>query len=104
LADITGSLTPGKRADVVLVRGDRLNTAPVVDPAVALVHAASPANVDTVIADGRVLVSGGRLVHVDAAAVVAEAQERLQGVCARAGFTPRMAPPAPEPAGASRGH
>lgn len=104
LADRTGSITPGKRADIVLVRGDRLNTAPVSDPAVAIVHSAAPANVDTVIADGRVLVRGGALVHVDAAAVVAEAQERLAAVCTRAGFTPTMAPPPPTAGGAARGH
>lgn len=103
LAEVTGSLTPGKRADVVLVRGDRLNTAPVVDPAVAVVHSASPANVDLVIADGRVVVRDGRLVHVDEPAVVADAQERLARLCARAGFTPTMAPP-PGAGPATTGH
>jgi cytosine/adenosine deaminase-related metal-dependent hydrolase len=101
---ITGSITPGKRADVVLVRGDRLNTAPLIDPAVAVVHSASPANVDTVIVDGRLLVRRGSLVHVDAAAVVAEAEERLAAVCGRAGFAPLMAPPPPAPGAAPRGH
>ena len=94
LGEITGSLTPGKRADIVLVAGDRLNTAPVVDPAVAVVHAASPANVDTVIADGRVLVSGGELVVADSAAIVAAAQERLVKLAERADFRLTMAPPA----------
>jgi cytosine/adenosine deaminase-related metal-dependent hydrolase len=104
LADVTGSITPGKRADIVLIRGDRLNTAPVVDPAVAVVHAASPSNVDLVIADGRVVVRDGRLVHVDDAAVVAEARARLSTLCARAGFTPTMAPPPPSTAAAPRAH
>ena len=93
LGDVTGSLTPGKRADVVLVRGDRLNSAPVVDPAVALVHSAGPANVDTVLVDGRVLVRDGELVHVDTDAVVAEANERLRALADRAGFVLETAPP-----------
>jgi cytosine/adenosine deaminase-related metal-dependent hydrolase len=96
LADVTGSLTPGKRADVVLVRRDRLNMAPTVDPAVAVVHSASPSNVDTVIVDGRTLVAGGRLAHVDAEEVVTEAEERLARLCERAGFqvSPRAGAPA----------
>jgi cytosine/adenosine deaminase-related metal-dependent hydrolase len=93
LGEVTGSLTPGKRADIVLVAGDRLNTAPVVDPAVAVVHAASPANVDTVIADGRVLVREGRLTSADSETIVADARERLTRLAERAGFTLTTAPP-----------
>jgi len=92
LGDVTGSLTPGKRADVVLVRTDALNVAPVVDPAVAIVHAASPANVDTVIVDGRVLKRAGRLTAVDPVTIVAEAQAALRALCIRAGFSPPAAP------------
>lgn len=32
LGNITGSLTPGKRADVVVVRGDAVNMAPLNEP------------------------------------------------------------------------
>jgi cytosine/adenosine deaminase-related metal-dependent hydrolase len=69
-----------------VIRTDALNVAPAVDPAVAVVHAASPANVDTVIVDGRVLKRNGLLTAVDGAAVVAEAQARLRALCERAGF------------------
>lgn len=93
LGDVTGSITPGKRADIVLVAGDRLNTSPVVDPAVAIVHAASPANVDTVIADGRVVVRAGKLLVADTGAIVADAQERLIRLAERAGFRLTTAPP-----------
>jgi 5-methylthioadenosine/S-adenosylhomocysteine deaminase len=97
LGDVTGSITPGKRADLVLVRIDGLNTSPAVDPAVALVHSAGPADVDLVIADGRVLKRDGALTAADPAAIAEEARERLAGLCARAGFDPR---PAPAPAAA----
>jgi len=60
LADRTGSLTPGKRADLILVRTMDLNMAPFVDPYIALVHCAQPANVDAVVIDGRVLISSYR--------------------------------------------
>lgn len=95
LGDVTGSVTPGKRADLVLVRADTLNVAPVVDPAVAVVHGAGPANVDTVIVDGRVLKRGGRLTAADPSEIVAEAEERLAALCARAGFEPPRTGAAP---------
>lgn len=100
LGEITGSITPGKRADLVLVRADALNVAPVVDAAVAVVHGAGPANVDTVIVDGRVLKRAGRLTAADPAAIVAEAEERLAALCTRAGFEPPRigAEPATSPA------
>ena len=47
--DVTGSLTPGKRADIILVRRDDLNMAPAGGPRAALVFSARPSNVDTVI-------------------------------------------------------
>ena len=37
IADKTGSLTPGKRADIILVRTTDINMAPVGDPYEALV-------------------------------------------------------------------
>ena len=81
-----GSLTPGKRADLILVDTRDVNLAVLTDPAHMLVEAAQPANVDTVIVDGRVLKRGGELVGVDVAAVVADAREALAGVRARANW------------------
>jgi cytosine/adenosine deaminase-related metal-dependent hydrolase len=94
LDGLTGSLTPGKRADIVLVRTDRLDTAPMVDPAVAIVHSAAPANVDVVIVDGRVLVRDGRFVAADPDAIVAEAEARLARLVERAGLSLTSIPPA----------
>ena len=88
LDHLVGSLTVGKRADVIMVRTDDLNMAPVVDPAVAIVHSAQPSNVDTVLIDGRILKRHGRLTTVDPAAVVEEATARLTGLCERAGYGP----------------
>jgi cytosine/adenosine deaminase-related metal-dependent hydrolase len=77
LADTIGSLTPGKRADIILVRGDDLNMTPLGDPYTAMVRSAQPYNVDTVMVDGRFLKRGGRLVGFDAAAVTAEARDTV---------------------------
>ncbi len=71
--DQIGSLTPGKRADVIMIDARGLNMAPLVEPTHLVVEATQPHNVDTVIIDGRVLKSGGKLTAIDPAAIVAEA-------------------------------
>jgi 5-methylthioadenosine/S-adenosylhomocysteine deaminase len=88
LDDITGSLTPGKRADMILIRTDALNMLPAAqtNASFQVVQSAQPANVDTVIADGRVLKRHGRLVGVDVAAVVARAAAAQAAIRERAGF------------------
>jgi cytosine/adenosine deaminase-related metal-dependent hydrolase len=75
IAARTGSITPGKRADLVLVRTSDTNMAPTGDPYEAIVSFALPANVDTVIVDGRVLRRAGRFTAVDHPQVVAQARE-----------------------------
>jgi 5-methylthioadenosine/S-adenosylhomocysteine deaminase len=65
LEERTGSLTPGKRADVVVIRCDYSNTYPVIDPVSTVVHQADTRNVDTVMVDGRILKRDGRLLDAD---------------------------------------
>ena len=84
IADRTGSLTPGKRADLILVRTTDINLAPVGDPYYALTFQGQPSNVDTVVVDGRILCRGGRPTHLDVANVVREAGESARGIVERA--------------------
>lgn len=62
LEDRTGSLTPGKKADVVLIDARELNVAPVIDPVAAVTLCADVSNVDTVIVDGVVRKRDGKLL------------------------------------------
>ena len=62
IADRTGSITPGKKADIVIIKGDAVNVAPIIDPVGAVVCAADISNVDTVMVDGVVRKRGGKLV------------------------------------------
>jgi cytosine/adenosine deaminase-related metal-dependent hydrolase len=62
VADRTGSITPGKKADIVIIDGHAVNVAPVIDPVAAVVCAADVSNVDTVLVDGRVLKRDGKLL------------------------------------------
>ena len=84
LADRVGSLTPGKRADLILIRTDDLNTAPFHDPALLIVQSAQPYNVDTVVVDGRILKRERQLTAMDVSQVVREATEAQRSVVKRA--------------------
>ncbi|WP_329529339.1 amidohydrolase family protein [Streptomyces sp. NBC_01462] len=61
----TGSLTPGKDADIILLRTDDLTVFPVTDPIGSIVSAGHPGLVDTVLVAGRVVKRDGALVGVD---------------------------------------
>lgn len=91
LADKTGSITPGKRADLMLVRMNDLNMVPCSDPVDVLVLSGLPQNVDTVIADGRILKRGGKLIAVDVEQIAAETRDSVTRMLQVAGWE---APPA----------
>ena len=61
----TGSLSPGKDADVILLRADDLSVFPFTNPVGTLVAAGHPGLVDTVLVAGRVVKRGGTLLGVD---------------------------------------
>lgn len=81
---VTGSLAPGKRADVIVVSVDAPNLGVLTDPARLLVTAASPRDVELVLVDGRVLKRDGALTSVDVPEVTRAARESLAGVLSRA--------------------
>ena len=95
VSDVVGTLTPGKRADIVLLEMGGVSQAGWNrrEPGGAIVAQANAGNVDTVLVDGRVVKRGGRLVHVDVAAALAQLEEShdyLYGqMDAHGGFIPQ---------------
>jgi cytosine/adenosine deaminase-related metal-dependent hydrolase len=85
LADRTGSLTPGKQADLLLVDTGRLNLLPMNNPYGAIVEAAHPGNVDSVFVAGRAVKRGGQLLNVDLAALRRRVDAARDALFARAG-------------------
>lgn len=79
LEDRTGSLTPGKRADIVAIDATAVNVAPVHDAVAAVTLCADVSNVDTVLVDGVIHKRDGRLLGDTARALrlVGEARDRL---------------------------
>lgn len=56
-----GTLAPGKKADIVMLRANDVNMAPVWDPIYSIVEIAGAGNVDTVIIDGEIRKKDGKL-------------------------------------------
>jgi cytosine/adenosine deaminase-related metal-dependent hydrolase len=56
-----GTLSPGKKADIVMLRANDINMVPVYDPIYSIVEIAGAGNVDTVIIDGIVRKRNGKL-------------------------------------------
>ncbi|MER8798703.1 amidohydrolase family protein [Mesorhizobium sp. M0984] len=81
-----GSLTVGKRADIVIrAIGDIMQT-PAGTPDNLLGISGSTIPVDTVIIDGRVVMRHGRATLVDESAILSEAVEQRKRLLERAGF------------------
>lgn len=65
LDHLIGSITPGKRADLVMLRTDTPAMTPTHNPAGHIVFQAGRGDVDTVLVDGRVLKHRGAVIGVD---------------------------------------
>jgi 5-methylthioadenosine/S-adenosylhomocysteine deaminase len=66
------SLEPGKQADVVLLRTDRLGIAPAHDPIATVIQSGEASAVDTVLVGGRIVKRNGELVRHDVPALIKE--------------------------------
>ncbi len=81
-----GTLTPGKDADIVLLKADRLNVWPLNNAPGAVVNLMNPSNVDTVFIAGRARKWRGDLVDIDVPRVLRLVAEARDGVVRRSGF------------------
>jgi 5-methylthioadenosine/S-adenosylhomocysteine deaminase len=97
MEDRIGSLTVGKRADVIVIGGRRLNLVPMADPIGCLVAQANASNVQHVLVAGRFVKRDGELVAVDldrAIELAESASESVLGAITAAGQP--LLPPAPD--------
>jgi len=91
LGDRTGSLTPGKQADIVLLKADAINTAPVLDPTATIVTYADTSNVDTVYVAGNAVKRNGQLVGADLKSVLGKLDESRNHILSQGGLLPDWA-------------
>jgi cytosine/adenosine deaminase-related metal-dependent hydrolase len=83
----TGTLTPGKEADLIMLSTDRPNILPVNDPIGAVVWGMDTSNVDSVFVAGKALKRNGKLLNVDLDKLRAKAYQSRDYVIAQSGFT-----------------
>lgn len=69
LLDKTGTLTPGKEADIIMLNTNRVNIMPINDPIGAVVWGMDTSNVDSVFVAGKALKRNGKLLNVDINAI-----------------------------------
>ena len=81
-----GSLEAGKKADLVVIDLNRLHTTPSPNPISSLVYAATGAEVDTVVVDGRIVVEHGQLLTMDENEVMEQAHQHADALYRRAGI------------------
>jgi 5-methylthioadenosine/S-adenosylhomocysteine deaminase len=73
-----GSLTPGKRADILVVDLSLPNTTPCFDPIANLVYSGTERNISDVFIEGRLVLDSGKITHVDEADMVRRAQKKAR--------------------------
>ena len=86
LEDRIGTLTPGKEADIVVLRADRLDVWPLNNAPIAVVNMMNPSHIETVFIGGKVKKWRGNLVDVDVAGVLRLVEEARDGVLRRANY------------------
>ena len=88
LDDKIGSLTPGKEADLLMIRTDDINLYPSNNAIGTVVQAAERSNVDTVIIGGRVRKYRGRVVGLDMVSLRAMIDESRSHLFTAVGYRP----------------
>jgi 5-methylthioadenosine/S-adenosylhomocysteine deaminase len=88
LDDKIGSLTPGKQADVVVIRTDDTNIYPPNNALGVVVQAADRGNIDTVIIGGRVRKYRGKVVGLDMGKLKGMIDESRTHLFTAAGYKP----------------
>lgn len=92
LGDTVGSLTPGKKADIILLRATDLNLAPLSDLVGSIVCGANSGNVDTVMVNGKFVKRDGGLLTIDVERVRRQLEEARDRAYAYDGY-PGLRPP-----------
>src|SRR5262249_19710833 len=77
MKDDVGSLTPGKKADLVMLDTTTLNFTPFSDARKHLVYSENGTSVETVIVDGEIVIEDGKTTRVDERAVIDEFREAI---------------------------
>jgi cytosine/adenosine deaminase-related metal-dependent hydrolase len=89
MEDEIGSLTPGKRADLIMVACDPLLPAPMADPEATLIFFTDAADVDTVLVAGTIRKQDGTLIGIDSDNLREKTRRSAAAISARYKNLPR---------------
>lgn len=84
--DKTGSLEPGKKADLVVINPDSVCMLPMHDPIANLVTSMHSSNIESTMCDGKWLMKNRVVLTIDEEALLKEAKERADSIRTRAGI------------------
>jgi len=85
-----GSLEVGKKADVIVLNVKKLHHTPCLNIMAAIALSSYGDDVEDVIANGKLLVKGGRFTHLDEEGIIAEATERALYCAKKANLDDRL--------------
>ena len=63
--NIVGTLTPGKKADIIMFNTKKINFVPIHDPVSSILFHSNPSDIDTVIINGNIVKRNGDLLVRD---------------------------------------
>jgi 5-methylthioadenosine/S-adenosylhomocysteine deaminase len=86
LGDRIGSISPGKKADLIMIRLDSWSMVPMNNPSGAIVESGHPGLVDTVFVDGRLVKQDGKLLDHSLADVRRLAEDARDRIMTAAGI------------------
>ncbi len=90
LENAVGTLAPGKKADLIMVRTDSIAVFPVTNAIAAIVQAVERSDVDTVMVNGAFRKRGGKLVDVDVLKLHREVEAARQWLVEASGYRPDL--------------
>jgi cytosine/adenosine deaminase-related metal-dependent hydrolase len=86
LSGKTGTLTPGKDADIIMLRTDQINVMPVNNAYGAVVLSMDTSNVDTVFIAGKMMKSQGKLLGIDMARITRQLMKSRDYLVSKTGL------------------
>jgi cytosine/adenosine deaminase-related metal-dependent hydrolase len=81
-----GTLSPGKEADIIMLRTDQINVMPVNNAFGAIVLGMDTSNVDTVLIAGKIVKRQGKLVGVDLDRIRRQAEQSRDYLLSKTGW------------------
>ena len=80
MEDQIGSLSPGMRADILVVDLDLANTIPCYDPISSLVYSGNERNISSVFVEGQLVLEAGQITRVDEPALIDRASQKAKAL------------------------